>query len=195
MQATRSNVTPAPYPTKRKIVGMEPTLPTIRDPSVTTNKNEERITPSNQPQLKLSMNQNTNSAAPALRGNSRREGVFNRGSPHHTQQWHHNRMQWNTNGRHAIATIKRHNTKNYQHKEYPDWIKDPEDQYMTTRQPLPKLDQERVNVSNKDYRCDPWTSQTFTTSHPSFSNNNSLHHRQIKIQTTVPSNHRNKRPR
>ena len=27
---------------------------------------------------------------------------------------------------------------------------------MATKQPLPQSDQERVNVFDKDYRCDPW---------------------------------------
>ena len=36
MHGTRSNATLAANLTKRKVVGMEPTLPTIRDPSVTT---------------------------------------------------------------------------------------------------------------------------------------------------------------
>ena len=56
-QTPHSNVTLAANPTKRTIVGMEPMLPTIHDLSVTTNKYERRITPSNQRQLKLSTNQ------------------------------------------------------------------------------------------------------------------------------------------
>ena len=83
MQAIRLNATLAANFTKRKTVGMEPTPPTIHDLSVTTNKNERRKAPSNQRQLKLSMNQKTNYAAPALRGNSSWEGVFNRGSTEH----------------------------------------------------------------------------------------------------------------
>ena len=66
-----------PHKTEDYVVGMEPTLPTIRDLSVTLHKNERRITPSNQRQLHLSTTQKTNYAEPALRGNSRREGVFN----------------------------------------------------------------------------------------------------------------------
>ena len=107
-------------PHNRKIVGMEPMLPTIRDLVVTTNKNERGITPSNQRQLKLSTKQNTNYAAPALRGNSRRKGVLNQtpSTKHHsdsttqcnvrpTEDWL--RIQ-------AYATIKRHNAKNEQQK-------------------------------------------------------------------------------
>ena len=39
----------------------------------------------------------------------------------------------------AIATIKRHNAKNTQQSEYPEWIKDSKDQYMTTKRPLTAL--------------------------------------------------------
>ena len=70
----------------KTVAGMEPTLPMIRDLSVTLHKNERRITPSNQRQLLLSTTQKTNYAAPALRGNSRREGVFNRRSPYHIRK-------------------------------------------------------------------------------------------------------------
>ena len=61
---------------------MEPILPTIRDLSVPLNKKKRRLTPSNQRQLILPKTQKTNYAAPALRGNSRRDGVFNGRSPH-----------------------------------------------------------------------------------------------------------------
>ena len=75
VQASRSNVTHAANPTKRKIVGTEPTLPTIHDPSVTITRNQKGTSPPNQRQLTLSLNQKTRYAAPAFRGNSRREGV------------------------------------------------------------------------------------------------------------------------
>ena len=122
VQAIRSHAMLAANPTKRKIVGMEPTLPTIRDPSVTTNKNGKRT---GFRQLNLLTNQKTNYAAPALRGN-RREGEFNRGSP----TKHKIDTTTECNGtptedwlrRQAIATIKRHNAKKDQQKEYPEWI-------------------------------------------------------------------------
>ena len=41
-------------------------------------------------------------------------------------------------------------------EEYPEWIKDSDDQCLATRRPLPKSNQERVYVFDKDYRCDPW---------------------------------------
>ena len=72
------NAIHAAKPTKRKIVGTEPTLPMIRDLSVTLHENEKRITLSNQRQTHPLTTQKTNYAAPALWGNSRREGVFNR---------------------------------------------------------------------------------------------------------------------
>ena len=37
----------------------------------------------------------------------------------------------------------------------PEWIKDSHDQYMTTKRPLPKSNQERDYVFDKDHRCDP----------------------------------------
>ena len=81
MQANRPNATLAANPTKRKIVGMEPTLPTTHDPNVIPHKNERRTPPSNKRQLNLLTNKKTNYAAPALWGNSRREGVFTRRPP------------------------------------------------------------------------------------------------------------------
>ena len=60
---------------------MEPTLPTTHDPNVITHKNERRTPPSNKRQLNLLTNKKTNYAAPALWGNSRREGVFTRRPP------------------------------------------------------------------------------------------------------------------
>ena len=86
VQANRLNATHAANLTKRKIVGTEPTLPTIHDLSVTITRNQKRTFPSNQRQLTLSLNQKTNYAAPALRGNSRREGVFNKRSPYNLHQ-------------------------------------------------------------------------------------------------------------
>ena len=81
VQAIRSNATLAANPTKQKIAGMEQMLPTIHDPNVITNENKKRTTPSNLRQPKLLKNRKIIYAAPALRGNRRREGVFNRTSP------------------------------------------------------------------------------------------------------------------
>ena len=64
------NAIHAANPTKRKIVGKELTLPTIRDLSVTLHENEKRITPANQRQTHPLTTQKTNYAAPALWGNS-----------------------------------------------------------------------------------------------------------------------------
>ena len=50
VQAVRLYAILAPKAKKRKIVGTEPTLPTIRNLSATFNKKERRITPSNQKQ-------------------------------------------------------------------------------------------------------------------------------------------------
>ena len=104
VQARCLNVTPAVNPTKRKIVGMEPTLPTIRDLSVITHRNERWILPPNKQQLNLHMNQKTKYAAPALRGNSRREGVFTRRSPYSIRYRHNKGLQWYTDERLAKTT-------------------------------------------------------------------------------------------
>ena len=52
--------------------------------------------------------------------------------------------------------MKRHNVKNEQHKEYPAWIEYSNDQYMTTKRPLPQSDQERIYVYDKDYSRNTW---------------------------------------
>ena len=67
--------------TKGKIAGMEPTRQTTRDQSDTSNEKEKQIYPPNNLQPISETNEKTNYAAPALWGNSRREGVFNKRSP------------------------------------------------------------------------------------------------------------------
>ena len=81
VQTNRPNATLAANPTKRKIVGTELTQPTTNDPNVITHKNESQTPPSNKQQLNLLTNKKTNYTAPALWGNSRREGVFTRRPP------------------------------------------------------------------------------------------------------------------
>ena len=49
-------------------------------------------------------------------------------------------MQRNTNR--GLATIKKHNAKNEQQNEYPAWIENSDDHYMTTKRPLPQSDQD-----------------------------------------------------
>ena len=49
-----------------------------------------------------------------------------------------------------MATMKRHDAENEQQKEYLDWIKESDDQYMTTKRPLPESNQERVYGCDKD---------------------------------------------
>ena len=83
VQAPRLNLILAANLIKRKIVGMEPTRPTIRGLSDTSNKKGRRKLLPNKRQLNLEMKQKTSNAGPALWGNSRREGVFNRGCPYH----------------------------------------------------------------------------------------------------------------
>ena len=56
-------------------------LATIHDPSVTTHKNVKRTPLSQNQRTNQITNQKTNYAAPALWGNSRREGVFTRRPP------------------------------------------------------------------------------------------------------------------
>ena len=105
------NAKHAANPTKRKIVGTEPTLPTIHDLSVTTIQNQKRTFPSNKRQLTLSLTQKTNYAAPALRGNSRREGVLNERSPYDVHKRYNNRMRWNSNRGLAETSGTRLHTK------------------------------------------------------------------------------------
>ena len=134
---------------------MESTLPTIHDLSVKTNKIIKRTSPS-----KMPTNKKTSYAAPAFRGNSRREGVFDRRSP--TENTKNSTTDCNGTltedwlRRHAIATIDQQNAKHEQQKEYPEWTKDADDQCMTTKRPPPESNQSRVYVFDKDYKCDPW---------------------------------------
>ena len=107
MQANHPNATLAANPTKQKIVGTESMLPMIHDPSVTTHKNVKWTPLSHNQQANQKMNQKTNYAAPALRGNSRREGVFTRRSPHHIHNRHNSRMHWYSNRKLAETTSHR----------------------------------------------------------------------------------------
>ena len=135
-------------------------LPTIRDLSVTTNKNERRTTPPNQRQSKLPMNQKTDYAEPGF-GKTVDATAYSIEDP---QTKHNTESKLQCNGiatedwlrRQAIATIKRYNAKHEQQKEYPTWIEDSNDQQKTTKRPLSQSDQERIYVYDKDYRCEPW---------------------------------------
>ena len=50
-----------------------------------------------------------------------------------------------------------YNTKHNQHKPYPEWIKESDDNYMTTKRPLPQSNQEKTKrPSTKEHQCDPW---------------------------------------
>ena len=108
----RSNATRAANPTKRKIVGMEPTLPTIRGLSVTLITNKKETFLSNRRQSMLSSNQKNNYAAPALRGNSRNARAYSTEDPPTTYV---NNTTIECNGtptedwlrRQALASIKR----------------------------------------------------------------------------------------
>ena len=86
---------------------MEPTRPTTPDPNVIIRRNAKWTPQLNKQQLNPQTNQKTNYAALAHRGKSRREGVFNRRSPHHIRQRHNNRIQWYTDGRLAETTSTR----------------------------------------------------------------------------------------
>ena len=139
---------------------MEPTQPTIRDLSVISNKKERRIprpTDNNQnyrrikklitPRLRFgeTVNARAYSIQDSPTKHSNEITTECNGTP--TEDWRR---------RQTIATIKRHNAKHDQQREYPDWINDYADQYMTTKRPLPASDQERTYVFDKHYRCDPW---------------------------------------
>ena len=82
-QAPRLNVIRAANLTKQKNAGMEPTRPTTRDQSDTSNEKGTRILPPSNRQPNSETNQKTSYAAPAFWEKRRREGVFNRRSPHH----------------------------------------------------------------------------------------------------------------
>ena len=94
------NVTPAANPTKRKIVGTEPMLPTIHDLSVTAHKNVKWTPLSHNQQTNPIMNQKTNYAAPVLWGNCRREGVFSTRPPNNVYQRHDSTVL-----RHSIRSL------------------------------------------------------------------------------------------
>ena len=70
------------------------------DPRPKRHNTQERIkwTPlSHNQRTNQKMNQKTNYAAPALWGNSRREGVFTRRPPYHIHNRHNSRMHWYSN--------------------------------------------------------------------------------------------------
>ena len=64
-----------------RLLEWKPTLPTIHDPSVRTHKSAKQSPPSHKRHPNLTMTHKTNYAAPALWGNSRREGVISRRPP------------------------------------------------------------------------------------------------------------------
>ena len=83
VQANHLNAIPVENPTKQKTVGTELTRQTTRDLNDISNKKGIKITLHNSRQIKTQMNQKTRYAAPAIRGNRSREGVFTNRSPHH----------------------------------------------------------------------------------------------------------------
>ena len=105
--------------------------------NVTNNKNQRRITLSNQRRTRQSTNQKTNHAGRVFRGNSRREAFSKENSSiEYTQN-----STTNCNGfptedwqrGQNVAAIKNHNAKDEQRREYPEWIIESEDQYMITK--------------------------------------------------------------
>ena len=78
----------AANPTKQRIVGTEPMLPTTHDLSDTTHKKVKGTPPSHNQQTNPMMKQKTSYAAPALWGNSRREGIFSTRTPNNVYNRH-----------------------------------------------------------------------------------------------------------
>ena len=131
VQALRLNAILVANLIKQKIVGMEPTRPTIRGLSDISNKKGRRIPLPNKRQLNLEMNQKTNYTAPALRGNSRREVVFNRRSP----------------TTYAIdTTIECNGTQTE------GWLR--RQALASITSPLPQPEKEETYAQDKDYRGD-----------------------------------------
>ena len=157
--ALRLNATFAANPTKRKIVGMEPMLPTIHHSNVIFNKNKRQHRPT-------SYNHNCRGTkkliTPRLRfGETVDVKAYSIEDP---PTEYSNNLTTNCDRtptevslrRQAIATIKRHNANKEQQKEYPEWIRETDEQYMTTQTPLPESNQERSYDFDKDYRGHPW---------------------------------------
>ena len=111
MQAPHLNVIHVEILTKRKIAGMEPTRQTTGDLSDTSNEKGTRIRPPSNRQPNAETNQKTSYAAPALRGYRRREGVFNKRSPHHLYKRLNNKVRRYTNRRLVETTSTRLNKK------------------------------------------------------------------------------------
>ena len=135
------------------------------------------------------MDQKTDYAAPSLR-----ETVDARAySIEDPPTKHNNDITTKCNGtptedwlrRQAIATIERHNAKSEQQKEYPEWIKDSDDQYMTTKRHSHHQTKQESMYLIKTTDVFPGTSMT---SPLSLSKNSPLHHPRIKIQTPM-TNH------
>ena len=142
---------------------MEPTLLTINNLSVTTNRNAKRTSTPNPQQPKLLMNQNIKYATPALRRNGRNEGY----SIEDPTTEYINNSKNDCNGsptedsvrRRAIATIKRHDAKHQEQKEYTDWIKDSYNQPSLTSpkiNPLPIQETNMIPPTSNNHPRKTW---------------------------------------
>ena len=107
MQANHPNATLEANPTKQKIVGTEPMLPTIHDPSVTTHKNVKGTPLSHNQRTNQKMNQKT--ITPRLRfGETVDARAYSpEDPPHHIHNRHNSRMHWYSNRKLAETTSHR----------------------------------------------------------------------------------------
>ena len=126
-----SNAIPVENPTKQKTVGTGLTRQMTRDLNDISNKKGKKITPHNSRQTKPQTNQKTRYAAPALRGNSRREGVLiNRPPITYTND--------STIGCDGTPTV--------------DWLR--RQALASIKRPIPQPEAKKTYTQDKDYRVD-----------------------------------------
>ena len=170
----------------------------MHDLNVTNNKNQRRITLSNQRRTRQSTNQKSNHVGRMFRGNSRREAYSKENSSiEYTQN-----ATTNCNGfptedwqrGQNVAAIKKHNAKNEQRREYPKWNIESEDQYMITKTAHSQTNN-GYTFSTNTTDATPGMDQNYTISPPSPSKNNSLLLLWIKPKTPTTNNSRHSHPK
>ena len=144
MQAPRLIAILAVNLTKRKIVGTEPTLPTIHDLNVIFNKKEKRIPTSKRQQPKIPKNQQTIYAAPALRETVEARAYSTTDPP---------------------TTYANDTTIECNGLPTEDWLK--RQTLATIKRPLQQPGKEEIYIQDKDYRGDHTHHTNLLTQPPS----------------------------
>ena len=150
------NVTHAGNPTKQKIAEMAPMQLMTRVPNDTLLHPQKLTKPLTSLQPKK---QKTQSAATTNRGQCRREGILNRRSPDSIQSRFKPNLKWTSNTRLAKETgnssNQKYNSRHPDQKDYPSWITEAGDKYMTTKRPLPLTSEQEDDPQTKKPKLTP----------------------------------------